>query len=73
MSDVTRVTQVTKSAACGHSVQPGEQFCEQCGHRADAAVEWEITITADREHFEAFGTDTLEFPPEPGRRRARSD
>ncbi len=68
LSDVTRVAESTSCAACGHGVQPGEQFCERCGTSVPSGTEgraagtWVAVVTADPDYFAALAPVGFSYP-----------
>ena len=68
VSDVTRVTRTTRCPVCNQVVQPGDRFCEACGHDVTApppTTRWVATVTADPDFHAAHTGDEIAFPAEP--------
>ena len=61
----TRVTAIARCSLCKHVMQPGDRFCERCGHDVSASApagSWTATVTVDRAHHERLAPAGIDFP-----------
>jgi FHA domain/Double zinc ribbon len=61
----TRVTSVARCSHCHAILQPGDRFCEGCGHDVSVRASvspWTATVTADRAYHEQLSPDGIDFP-----------
>jgi hypothetical protein len=67
--DVTRVTKSEPCPTCHARLQPGDRFCEKCGHdvtAAPSAGRWIASVAADPEFHQFLSPDGIDFPSDPG-------
>jgi hypothetical protein len=57
---------------CGTTPIDDDTFCESCGYRFDSSettlLQWVVEISADRQQFERFAPEDVEFPSDDAQR-----